>query len=54
MNKIRGVLGMAFVFAVYISCIGTDVMIKRKKNKWISAVEQPATFMFYSSQPAAV
>jgi len=54
MNKIKGVLVLACIFAVCVSCFGTDVMIKRKKNKWISFVEQPAMPVFNSSQPAAV
>jgi len=38
MNKIKGVLVLALVFVLSVPCFGNEVVIKRKKNKWISAV----------------
>jgi len=51
MNKIKGVLVLALVFVLSTPCFGSEVMIKRKKNKWISSVEQ--TEQTTSEQPTA-
>ena len=40
MNKLKGVLLLVFVYVVVFPCFGNGVVIKRKKNKWISSYEQ--------------
>ena len=40
MNKIKGVLVLALVFVLSTPCFGSEVVIKRKKNKWLSSMEQ--------------
>ena len=40
MNKIKGVLVLVLVFVLSVPCFGSEVAIVRKKNKWISSVEQ--------------
>ena len=40
MNTVKGVLVLALVFALSVPCFGSEVVIKRKKNKWISVVDQ--------------
>ena len=43
MNKFKGVLVLVFIFVISIPSFGNEYMIVRKKNKWISAVEQQVT-----------
>jgi len=43
MNKVKGVLVLAFIFVLFSLCFGSDFAIKRKKNKWISSVDQQIT-----------
>jgi hypothetical protein len=40
MNKIKAALVLVFVCAVSVPSFGSEAAIKRKKNKWVSAVEQ--------------
>ncbi len=40
MNKAKGVLAIALVFAISAPCFGNSATIKRKKNKWLHSVEQ--------------
>jgi len=46
MNMIKKVLVLVFVSALLFPCFGSEVMIKRKKNKWISSVEQISPFNY--------
>lgn len=40
MNKVKGVLIAALVFAMVAPCFGNNATIKRKKNKWVHSMEQ--------------
>lgn len=40
MNRVKGVLIAALVFAMAVPCFGSSVAIKRKKNKWLHSTEQ--------------
>jgi len=52
MNKIKGVLVLALVFVLAAPCFGGEAAIKRKKNKWISCVEQNE--LYRSNQPVLI
>ena len=39
MKTVKGVLMLVLICVFVTPCMGSDVMIKRKKNKWISSTE---------------
>lgn len=40
MNKVKGILVVALVFAMSVPCFAGSVSIKRKKGKWNHLTEQ--------------
>ena len=53
MNKVRGVLAVAFIVSVSVPCFGNSVTIKRKKNKWNHSLEQKVSDNTSSNLEAA-
>jgi len=40
MNRVKGVLIVALIIVFAAPCFGSNVAIKRKKNKWQHSIEQ--------------
>ncbi|MDR1524864.1 MAG: hypothetical protein LBS79_06375 [Tannerella sp.] len=49
MKSVKGILLLVFVFAITVPCFGSNVAIKRKKNKWLYSEEVVKTINVSSS-----
>ena len=54
MNKLKGVLVLALVIALFAPCLGSEVMIKRKKNKWVCVTEQEMCIQMTTQESAKI